>query len=66
MALALTITRDTYDAAHAQEPNVEIEGYIAFDSSYPTGGEPLTVAIVNAALAVSRHAGNKKARAVAG
>lgn len=57
MALALTITRDTYDAAHASDPQVEIDGYIAWDNSYPANGEPLTVAIVNTALAAARHSG---------
>lgn len=57
MALALTITRDTYDAAHASDPKVEIDGYIAWDNSYPANGEPLTVAIVNTALAAARHSG---------
>lgn len=57
MALTLTIERDTYDAAHAQEPSVEIDGYISWDNSYPANGEPLTTAIVNTALATSRHAG---------
>jgi len=49
MALALTIERDTYDAAHVQEPSVEIDGFIAWDASYPTGGESLTTAIISAA-----------------
>jgi len=58
MALTLTHIEDDHDAIHAAERTGTLRALAVWDNSYPTGGEALTTAMINAALvAGGRHAG---------
>ena len=57
MAITLTRTFDTYDAANTADRTVMFRGYINWDSSYPTGGEAISVSMLNTAIVAARHAG---------
>lgn len=58
MAISLTHVWDNYNATTAGQRQVFIDAIIVWDSSYPTGGEALTTAIINAALVSGgRHSG---------